>query len=174
MSQFNDLAGIRFTRWTVLRFSRMIRYKRRKRGRQSSVIMAYWTCRCSCGREKEIRGTSLTAQRRPTLSCGCLAAELSSKRLLGKCGLSWPGRPYYSTESRIRNLVGEKFGKWRVIARGNRRRNSCGQLIIWWVCECTCPLHTRRAVLGRNLVAGRSLSCGLCRPRDSQGRLKSA
>ena len=38
----------------------------------------YVTCRCDCGRIKDIRATSLTKQKCPTRSCGCIQKEFAS------------------------------------------------------------------------------------------------
>ena len=51
---------------------------------------AYWKCRCSCNSEVVVSGNALKSGR--TQSCGCLSRELSSKR-------------------RIKNLVGQRFGR---------------------------------------------------------------
>jgi hypothetical protein len=55
-----NIEGMRFRRWLVIRrdFS-----KADKNG------SAYWLCRCDCGAEKPIRGTSLTGG--DSFSCGC-------------------------------------------------------------------------------------------------------
>jgi hypothetical protein len=39
----------------------------------------WFLCRCECGVEKEIVGTSLTCKRKPSKSCGCYARKLESK-----------------------------------------------------------------------------------------------
>lgn len=53
-----DLTGQHFGKWTVL-------YKTKKRN-LGGVI--YWHCKCDCGREKDVLGTSLRQNR--SLSCG--------------------------------------------------------------------------------------------------------
>ncbi len=57
-SQMIDITGKIFGKWTVL-------YKTNKRN-TGGVI--YWHCRCECGNEKDVLGTSLRAGR--SLSCG--------------------------------------------------------------------------------------------------------
>ncbi len=59
MSAFQDLTGMVFGRWTVLKYSGNYRY----------------LCRCECGAEKLIRSDSLKSGQ--TKSCGCLSAEIS-------------------------------------------------------------------------------------------------
>jgi hypothetical protein len=39
-----------------------------------------WLCRCDCGNITTVRAANLRGKR-PTMSCGCLASEISSKRL---------------------------------------------------------------------------------------------
>lgn len=53
-----DITGQRFGKWTVL-------YKTNKRN-AGGVI--YWHCKCDCGKEKDVLGTSLRQYR--SLSCG--------------------------------------------------------------------------------------------------------
>ena len=53
-----DISGKKFGKWTVL-------YKTDKRN-AGGVI--YWHCRCECGKEKDVLGTSLRSGR--SLSCG--------------------------------------------------------------------------------------------------------
>lgn len=36
-------------------------------------------CKCSCGNISEVRATSLTTRKNPTLSCGCLQREVAHK-----------------------------------------------------------------------------------------------
>lgn len=56
-SRFQDLTGRTFGRWTVLRFVR----------RCERMHGCYFLCRCECGREREVFGPSLTAEK----SRGC-------------------------------------------------------------------------------------------------------
>ncbi len=51
-------------------------------------------------------------------------------------------------------MVGRRFGRWRVLAFANL--NAQGQAM--WLCQCTCG--TRRDVWGGNLRNGSSTSCG--------------
>lgn len=61
-----DLKGKIFGRWTVVDRS----------SKHGAAI--YWKCVCKCGNIRNVRGSSL--YKKGTLSCGCLAAELSSAR----------------------------------------------------------------------------------------------
>lgn len=57
-NQAIDITGKTFGKWTVL-------YKTDKRN-TGGVI--YWHCKCECGKEKDVLGTSLRSGR--SLSCG--------------------------------------------------------------------------------------------------------
>ena len=61
-----DIAGHRFGRLEVVRFSE------RRSGEP------YWLCKCDCGSEKAIAGSSL--KKGISQSCGCLMRELSKER----------------------------------------------------------------------------------------------
>lgn len=46
------------------------------------------------------------------------------------------------------DLTGMVFGRWKVIEIGSVDRHGHQR----WLCECTCPLHTIKEVLGDSLV----------------------
>lgn len=60
-SDFKDLTGMTFGRWTVLNLA------------ATNTRQAYWHCRCSCGVERECRGDQLKAG--TSVSCGCYMVE---------------------------------------------------------------------------------------------------
>jgi hypothetical protein len=58
----------------------------------------------------------------------------------------------------IKNLVGQKFGRLRVVARAPEDYVSpAGHRLILWVCKCDCGNET--TVMGSPLVSGRVVSC---------------
>lgn len=61
------LEGQAFGRWLVL-----------ARAPRKNSKSTYWRCSCSCGQEREVRGSALTAG--TTSSCGCFRQETSSAR----------------------------------------------------------------------------------------------
>ena len=63
-----DLTGQPFGRYTVIR-----EYGRTKGGKVT------WLCRCECGVEKVVCGSSLTRRKNPTVSCGCWNEEKKIK-----------------------------------------------------------------------------------------------
>ncbi len=62
--------------------------------------------------------------------------------------------------SKIRNLVGEKFGLLTVVAHAGTEKSSGGVIFQMWKCECDCG--GERVSRSNNLVSGRNKSCG-CR-----------
>ena len=68
MSEKKDLTGERFGRLVVIREA-----GRAKDGR------VLWLCKCDCGREKVVCGSSLTRRKNPTVSCGCWNEEKKIK-----------------------------------------------------------------------------------------------
>lgn len=58
------------------------------------------------------------------------------------------------------DLTGQQFGRWTALEYVKPGK---------WKCECSCEAHTIKLVEGRNLRAGKSLSCGcLQKERTSQ------
>lgn len=95
----------------------------------------YWECKCSCGVIKEIRQCHLLSG--ATSSCGCAS---------------------------LVNLIGQRFEKLLVIAKG-RRIKSGSHL---WLCRCDCgkEIETQASHL-RN---GDTTSCGCNRVIDITGK----
>lgn len=103
-----DLTGKRFGMLTVI-----CEAEPRINGKQR---IRYWKCKCDCGNEVEVRGTSLTTKKRPTKSCGCLFEK--------------------SKQANKVNLVGERFGKLTVVKEYEERNSKRQQRK--WVCVCDC------------------------------------
>lgn len=71
MGKFKDLTGNVYGRLTVIRLdSRKIKPK-------SKLPSIYWLCKCICGKEKIIAGSSL--RQNLTKSCGCIVKESGLK-----------------------------------------------------------------------------------------------
>jgi hypothetical protein len=66
MGAVKDLTGRRFGRYMVLSFAGL-------RSQSNGKALAYWQCRCDCGAEREVKGSSLTSG--DTSSCGCYRIE---------------------------------------------------------------------------------------------------
>lgn len=69
-----DLTGERFGRLVV------IKEVEPHISKSGKTKMRKWLCRCDCGTEKEILGTSLS--RGATKSCGCLNSEVAREKML--------------------------------------------------------------------------------------------
>lgn len=57
------------------------------------------------------------------------------------------------TKPQYPNLVGNRYGRWVVLAYGHMRRH-----LRYWICRCDCG--TERPVIGTALTKGNSMSCG--------------
>lgn len=95
----------------------------------------YWICKCDCGNIKSVRGTSLRSG--ATHSCGCL-----QKKAVTKTG-----------KARVKDLIGQRFGKLVVLQRAGSQNNKAT-----WLCECDCGNKT--IVNSTNLIQKRTQSCG--------------
>lgn len=118
---FLNLAGRRFGRYVVL--------ERRQNTKQGK---AAWLCRCDCGKEKVVVGSSLLSGL--TTSCGCYSIE--------------------KAQQRAENLKGRRFGSLLVLSQDvtNKDRH------ITWRCACDCGQET--TVAGSKLKSGHTKSCG--------------
>ena len=128
-----DLTNLHFGRWTVLE----------KVGTEKAGT--YWKCRCDCGTEKIIRGTSLTSGN--SISCGCYALEKLR-------------------EDRLLNLTGKKFDRLTVLCQvedfispinGKRRSR--------WKCQCDCG---NQKVIQKDSLMNGTISCGCLNSRGER------
>ena len=87
-----DLTGQPFGRLIVIR-----EYGRAKNG---AVL---WLCKCKCGVEKVIRGSSLTRRKNPTVSCGCWNEE---KKIKNGCAQ----KTWYDTYNAMMQRCGHREG----------------------------------------------------------------
>lgn len=95
-----------------------------------------YLCKCDCGNEIVTRGSSLLDGH--TKSCGCRKKQL-----------------------RIKDMIGQKFGKLTVVSRADDYNNPNGTIFIMWNCVCDCGVHT--VVRGTSLRDGHCVSCGCYR-----------
>ena len=67
------------------------------------------------------------------------------------------GNKYKKTKKgrKLLDLKGQKFGRWTVLYEAERKGRQR-----FWMCECSCEKHTRRAVNQGALRSGMSRSCG--------------
>jgi hypothetical protein len=59
-------------------------------------------------------------------------------------------------------MIGQKFGKWTVIADTDKKLTK--QNFKAWICQCDCERKTKRYVPEVSLKTGKSKSCGKCLP----------
>jgi hypothetical protein len=78
------------------------------------------------------------------------------------------GKNNNNTKTTAIDLTNQKFGKWTVLYKTNKR-NAGG--VVYWHCQCDCGRE--KDVLGTSLRFGRSLSCGL-HSNISKGNVKIA
>ena len=86
-----DLTGQPFGRLIVIR----------EAGRKNGSVA--WLCKCDCGREKVVRGSSLTRRKNPTVSCGCWNEE---KKIKHGCAQ----KPWYDTYNSMMQRCGHLEG----------------------------------------------------------------
>jgi hypothetical protein len=121
MGKLRNLKGKRFGKVVVL-------YLAEKRTKSGGV---YWWIKCDCGKEKEMRGSSLTTG--ASLSCGCR--------------LGWNIVP--------EDLKGQCFGNLTVLRDSGKRAHNRGAL---WSCQCSCGKI--KNIRADALKSGATTSCG--------------
>lgn len=72
MGKVVDITGNKYGRLTVLSYEGL------KRTNDKGHLCAYWRCKCECGNEITVLGTSLRSGN--TLSCGCLQSDIIKTR----------------------------------------------------------------------------------------------
>ena len=102
----------------------------------------YWLCCCSCGVEKEIRGTALRSGH--TKSCGCQQSAGRKAR---------------------DSIAGMKFGRLTAIREASRPADAKAKGK-WWLCKCDCgeEISVRRGLL----ISGNNRSCGCLKRKNPQ------
>jgi hypothetical protein len=104
---------------------------------------AVWLCQCDCGNTVEVKANALTSG--AVQSCGCLRSE-----------------------SRIKDLTGQRFGKLVAKERTGKKHNN-SQV---WLCECDCG-NTVEVSAG-NLTSGKTKSCGCLLDQSRKKAIKKA
>lgn len=127
-----DLSGKRFGRWIVIGQSH-----KDKNGQ------IYWHCRCDCGNEKNVSGSSLRFGQ--SFSCGCMAREIWAARCRERC----TGKP----NPKAKDLTGQRFGRLTVIKKHSSEKGR-----IKWECRCDCGNITYPVT--SKLTTGKTVSCG--------------
>lgn len=125
--RYKDLIGNKYGKLTVIKFHD---YEYLSNG--SPTIR--WLCKCDCGKETVVRGTSLTSGH--SRSCGC--ARYDNRK------------PVHI------NMLGMKIGSWTVIEQiGLNKHREC-----IWLCKCDCGnIKKFRGVALRNGVGLKCTNC---------------
>lgn len=129
MTGHEDLTGKKFGQLTVIKIDHI-------------EEIAYWLCRCDCGRSNDfiVRSTSLKTGH--TTSCKI-------------CGYERTG------QTRFRDLTGQKFGQLTVIRLYEKRKVKHGTAM-YWLCHCSCNRVDDFIVSTRSLTDGLQHACKLC------------
>ena len=126
MSKVIDMTGKKFGYWEVLE-----RAGSDKRGQ------ALWRCRCVCGNEKNIVGSTL--RNGTSTNCGCIKAKKAKEN-----------------NGTFVNELGNRYGKLVVIAKDEEL--SAINHRAYWVCQCDCG--NVKSVSSKCLRDGKTKSCG--------------
>ncbi len=130
------MTGKVFGRLTVLAFSHI------------QLDKATWRCRCACGNETDVRGDRL--RRGTTQSCGCLARDRSRER----------------KQKDRKDLTGQRFGHWTVLAFHSTRTSEKGGGMTLWRCRCDCG--TEKVVQYTGLTVNADPKCRACAGKERQ------
>lgn len=126
MSKVIDLTGQKFGYWEVL-----------ERAENSKGGQARWLCRCICGKEKVVCGSSL--RNGSSTNCGCVKAQKSREN-----------------NGKFINEVGNRYGRLVVIAKDEEL--SAQKHRAHWLCQCDCG--NTKVVSSKCLREGKTKSCG--------------
>lgn len=95
--------------------------------------IAYWLCECDCGQTKVVSKYHLVHGK--IKSCGCIRKETTSN-------------------TRLKNVIGQRFGRLIVLSRST---NPIYRQV-FWICRCECGSVVD--VMAGNLSRGNTKSCG--------------
>ena len=126
MSKTIDMTGRQYGDWYVIE-----RAGSDKRGQ------ALWLCRCVCGTEKIVVGSTL--RNGTSTNCGCIKAQKSREN-----------------NGTFINEIGNRYGKLVVIAKDEEL--SIAKHRAHWVCKCDCG--NLKTVSSKCLRDGKTKSCG--------------
>ena len=107
---------------------------------------ARWLCQCKCGNTVVVLGKHLRSGN--TKSCGCYQREQAAK----------------SNMDRVGSLVGQKFGKLRVICENGFITHTNGKRSRIYYCECDCG-NIVPSAQHQYLAYGDLVSCGCVRSK---------
>lgn len=126
MSKMIDMTGQQCGYWTVL-----------ARAESTKSGTARWLCRCVCGKEKVIVGSTLRNGK--STNCGCVKAEKSREN-----------------NGTYINEIGNRYGRLVVVSKDEEL--SIEKHRAYWVCKCDCG--NTKIVSSKCLRDGKTKSCG--------------
>jgi hypothetical protein len=137
-----DLAGQTFGNWTVLATAEHLSDKGR----------TYWACKCICGEERVVAGTSLTNG--SSMSCGCAGGQRKS---------SIDATDY----------IDRRFGRLVVMSIADPIEGEDGKKRTAYLCHCDCG---NELIIKRHAIQGikgpKSCGCLLAEQRSALGLSK--
>lgn len=141
MAKAKDLTGQRFGRLVVQHLSDEPYIS--PKGKKTRR----WVCLCDCGKEATVLNNALTGG--TIKSCGCILQE--------------------QRESVIHDLTGKRFGRWTVLQREPLPHKTVSGEAFGWLCRCDCG--NEKVVITKNLLNGRSKSCGCLKAEMAAKRI---
>lgn len=114
-------------------------------GKPEGKSTYHWKCKCDCGKEVIVNGSSLRSGN--TKSCGCM---------------KYSGLQDYNLKQSEKNKIkiGTRFGKLTVIEDIGFKMQVEGHNRRWYKCQCDCG--NIKEVMGNLLKQGQVSSCGKC------------
>lgn len=106
----------------------------------------YWKCKCKCGKNVSVEGTSL--RNGNTKSCGCLQKEKAKENIIKI-------QPQGAL-SRRKDLTNQKFGLLTAI-NINEEETKKQKRVMW---NCVCDCGNKKIVYAETLVSEGTQSCG--------------
>ena len=132
------------------RFGKLLVLSEAGRDKHRNIL---WLCRCDCGKEKIISGSSLRSGL--TKSCGCLARQPKSKEMKKKMSkrMSGENNPMFGKKGIVIDILNKRFGRLLVLRQVGKKYGRPA-----WFCVCDCG--NTKIIAGAQLRSGNTKSCG--------------
>lgn len=118
----------------------------------------FWNCTCDCGNIRIVSGQFLRSNK----ATSCLSCREKPKR-------NRKGKPNPTGGKRLKNEVGNRYGRLTVVSYAGTRSNGRGGAM--WLCRCDCGNET--VVFSGVLRDKTTRSCGCLRRELSTSRLST-
>lgn len=146
MSKVKDETGNRYGKLVVT-----------ERVFKTDSTKAFWNCVCDCGNTRVLSGEFLRGNK----ATSCLSCRGKLKR-----NRKGKGKPNPTGGKRLKNEVGNRYGRLTVISYAGTRSNGRGGAV--WKCMCDCGNET--TVCAGSLRGKTTRSCG-CLSHSPRGHL---